>query len=546
MNDSTLTANRREIKEKIITLAKSVMQQKTIFIMSIITFVLSCIFICTICTKNRVFLHSACGLMFAMLCLLPVILFTQNLSVKKKYFIQGFAGILMSALGFVLFHYKHDSSYSEMVRWGIIFTVAVVSVFLFVYKSDSSVFISNLIKNTSFCSLICLILFLGFFLLAAAFISLFLKDFSREDLVYEILLSFCGTFVFPNIFTYYLFEMRNEKTAGKAFKILFLYIMFPLYIILLTLLYAYLFKSVIVQELPRGQINWFVSFATCFYFVFYYTLREYKENLFIKWFYKIGGIILFPLIVIQCVSFKIRVDAYGFTELRYASLLYIIFSVTAILCTVIKKGKIANWNLIILGGFILLATVSPLNMIDVPYKKQLNRMEYVLKKYKMFDGKLLDYNADEIEKNMSVDDRKVLFDSFSYIFYSSLPDPQWFGKIDSGKNTQAIFEDIFGIKTNSEDDVVHGYFTSKGFEFNISGYNTATYKWIGKDEKTSIMLEDIDMTEFILSCNFDKNSSVCFYPDENTAICFKEVSYSYNRTKKIFNHYSAECLVFTK
>ena len=89
MNDSTLTANRREIKEKIITLAKSVMQQKTIFIMSIITFVLSCIFICFICTKNRVFLHSACGLMFAMLCLLPVILFTQNLSFKKKYFIQG-------------------------------------------------------------------------------------------------------------------------------------------------------------------------------------------------------------------------------------------------------------------------------------------------------------------------------------------------------------------------------------------------------------------------------------------------------------------------
>ena len=51
----------------------------------------------------------------------------------------------------------------------------------------------------------------------------------------------------------------------------------------------------------------------------------------------------------------------------------------------------------------------------------------------MFDGKLLDYNADEIEKNMSVDDRKVLFDSFSYIFYSSLTNPQWFGKIDSEK-----------------------------------------------------------------------------------------------------------------
>lgn len=543
MNDSMLTANRREIKEKIVTLAKSVMQQKTIFIMSIITFVLSCIFIYT---KRKFFIHSACGLMFAMLCLLPVILFTQNISFKKKYFSQGFAGILMSVLGFMLFHYKYDLSYNEMIRWGIIFTVAVVSVFLFVYKSDSSVFISNLIKNTSFCSLICLILFLGFFLLAAAFISLFLKDFSREDLVYEILLSFCGTFVFPNIFTYYLFEMRNERTAGKAFKILFLYIMFPLYIILLTLLYAYLFKSVIVQELPRGQINWFVSFATCFYFVFYYTLREYKENLFIKWFYKIGGIILFPLIVIQCVSFKIRVDAYGFTELRYASLLYIIFSVTAILCTVIKKGKIANWNLIILGGFILLATVSPLNMIDVPYKKQLNRMEHVLKKYKMFDGKLLDYNADEIEKNMSVDDRKVLFDSFSYIFFSSLPKPQWLEKYDSKYDTKANFENIFSIKPNIEENIHRYYYLSQEIKIDISAYNVMTYKKAEASKNKSIMLDNIDLTDFILECNFNNNSAVCFYPDENTAICFKEVSYSYNRVKQKFNHYRIECMVFTR
>ena len=543
MNDSVLTANRREIKEKVIALAKSVVQQKVIFAMSVIAFVLSCVFIYT---KRKVFLHSVYGTMHGMLCLQSVILFTQNFSARKKYFIQCFCGILMSALGFMLFHYKYDSNYYQMIRLGIVFAVVIFTVFLFVCKSDYSIFISNLIKNISFCSLICLILFLGFFLLTVAFISLFLKDFSGEDLVYQMLLSFCVTFVFPNIFTYYIFKMMNEKTAGKAFKVLFLYIMFPLYVILLTLLYAYLFKAMIIQELPRGQINWFVSFATCFYFVFYYTLQEYKENIFIRWFYKIAGFLLLPLIVIQCISFKIRVDAYGFTELRYASLLYIIFSVTAILCSLLKGGVFAKWNFIILAVFILSATVSPLNIIKVPYKKQQKRMENILKKYKMFDGELLDYNASEIEKNMTVDDRKVLFDSFSYIVHSSLANPQWFGEIDSEKNTKAIFENIFGIKINSEDDVVHGYFTSKGFEFNISDYNTVTYKWIEKSENKSIMLENIDMTKFILACNFDKNSSVCFYPDENTAICFEEVSYSYNRTKQKFNHYRIECLVFTR
>ena len=219
--------------------------------------------------------------------------------------------------------------------------------------------------------------------------------------------------------------------------------MFPLYIILLTLLYAYLIKSLIVQELPCGQINWFVSFATCFYFVFYYTLCEYKKNLFIKWFYKIGGFILFPLIIIQCISFKIRIDAYGFTELRYVSLLYIIFSVIAILCTMIKGGMFAKWNFIILTFFILLATVSPLNMIEVPYKKQSERMEHVLKKYKMFDNKLLDYNADDIEKNITNDDRKSLFESFNYIVNSSLPKPQWLEKYDSKNDTTLSFSSFF-------------------------------------------------------------------------------------------------------
>ena len=531
MNDSVLTANRREIKEKVI------------FAMSVIAFVLSCVFIYT---KRKVFLHSVYGTMHGMLCLQSVILFTQNFSARKKYFIQCFCGILMSALGFMLFHYKYDSNYYQMIRLGTVFAVVIFTVFLFVCKSDYSIFISNLIKNISFCSLICLILFLGFFLLTVAFISLFLKDFSGDDLVYQMLLSFCVTFVFPNIFTYYIFKMMNEKTAGKAFKVLFLYIMFPLYVILLTLLYAYLFKAMIIQELPRGQINWFVSFATCFYFVFYYTLQEYKENIFIRWFYKIAGFLLLPLIVIQCISFKIRVDAYGFTELRYASLLYIIFSVTAILCTLLKSGLFAKWNFIILAVFILSATVSPLNIIKVPYKKQQKRMENILKKYKMFDGELLDYNASEIEKNMTVDDRKVLFDSFTYIVGSPLANPQWFGEIDSEKNTKAIFENIFGIKTACEDDIVHHYFVSPGLKLDISDYNVVTYKWIENSEDKSIILENIDMTEFILSCNFDKKSEVCFYPNENTVICFEEVSYSYNRTKQKFNHYRIECLIFTR
>ena len=87
MKNCLLAKSRNEIKEKILILFKSIMQQKTIFIMSIITFVLSCIFICT---KRKVFMHSACGTMLAILCLQSIILFTQDFSVAKNILFKVF------------------------------------------------------------------------------------------------------------------------------------------------------------------------------------------------------------------------------------------------------------------------------------------------------------------------------------------------------------------------------------------------------------------------------------------------------------------------
>lgn len=424
-----------------------IMSQKMIFITSLAAFIFLCIFVYS---GKNIFAYVTAGFVLSSVCLLPMSLLTEHFIGFGKYLIQCGTAATALITGFLIFYRKID--YCVMVYSGVIIAAALYAIFVFIPRSNSDTYFSNIVKITGFSALICCILFCGILLLEFIFASLFLKINYMGKLLFCTLF-FTFFFVFFNIFTFCIFSKRNDKSAGKIFKVVFLYLMFPLYMILVALLYAYFVKLLIVRELPNGQINWFVSLATCFYLIFYYTLIAHKKSLPVKYFFKIGAFIILPLVAVQCVSFNIRVTAYGFTMVRYISFLYIIFSIIAILLTVIKGGAFAKWNLIILAVFVLFALVSPFNAVEAVYKNQLGRMENVLKKNRMFDdGKLLDYDAGEIEKNISDEDRKALFDSFRYILNLPHSEPDWFGNENESMGRTARFENIFRIKAESENE----------------------------------------------------------------------------------------------
>lgn len=523
--------------------AKSIMSQKMIFIMSLAAFVFFCIFVYS---DKSIFSCLAVGLVLSTICLLPTSLLTKNFTVFKKYLIQCGVAAVALIIGFLLFY--NSSDYCVRAYYGIITAAFLYTVFAFIPKQNSNAYFSNVVKYVGFSALVSCILLFGFWLLEFIFVSLFLKISYMEKLLCCTLF-FTFFFVFVNVFTCCIFSKRSDNSAGKTFKIIFLYVMFPLYTILIVLLYAYLAKALIVKELPRGQINWFVSFATCFYLIFYYTLQEYKESLPVKCFFKIGAFIVLPLVAVQCISFNVRIAAYGFTVMRYASLLYIIFSTAAILLTVVKNGAFAKWNLIILACVVLVALISPFNVVEATYKNQLGRLENVLRKNKMFDKELLDYNADEIEKNISNEERKILFNSFCCILNLQHSVPDWFGERDFlGTNRKVLFESIFGIKAESEDEerIVSLCYNKETFSFDIAGYNRMEVKKVSYYSQSSIVLEyfskEVDITEYILSCK-NSDSQLVFYPDENTVIYFSKLSYYYNKERQEFTSCNIDCVI---
>ncbi len=513
--------------------------------LTLITTALSTLFgILVICSKNDFLTNDST---FNYLCMtflcssavtLPMNIITKKLKTWLKYLLQIVVTAIFSLIFYLII--SKPSDYNTMYYLGILFAVITVTIFLFIPKENSQSYFANLIKNFLFCGLLSLVLFGGIALLIAASDNL-IFDFDDADNIYESFALICFIFFNINVFTFYLFEKRSEP-SGKGFKIIFLYTLFPIYLVLLAVLYLYLIKALILFKLPQGQLNWFVSFATVFYIVFFFILREYKENKLIRLFYKYGAIILLPLICVQIPAYIIRVNAYGFTGWRYSSLLYTIFATLTIISTFIKKAKYTEYAILVLGAFILFASLSPFNLINSAYNSQYKRMEKILTKYNMLkDNQLNTENFSDIEKQMSDEERKQLYSSFNYLTFKTEHElPEW---LKNKKNFKEIFKinDPYNKNTNIIDFKISSPDTDTFI--NVNGFskfkNLYTCKYY-KNDKILLILSDktsVDLTYYILA--LPKEDKYFYYTvNDNITLCIYNVNYRYDKVSKSFNEYS--------
>ena len=500
----------------------------------------------------------------------------------QKYALEIALAVLGTVLGY--FSYRNgfgNEVYSGLYYFGIGFAVITASLFLFIPKNNERTYFALIFKYFLFCSLMTLFVMGGLCLLAYAVQNLILG--TDEDKVYPCCFWF-GFLVFAiNSFAFHLFYRMEEKSSGKAFKIISLYILCPIFAVLLLILYAYLVKALVLRKLPNGQINWFVSFASLFYIVFYFILREYDELPPIRAFYRFGAFAFIPLICVQLPAYFIRVNAYGFTGYRYSSLLFIIFSIITIALTFVRKGAFTKYALLLLSALILFDSVTPMNLINVAYNDQFKRMMRIMDKYEMFDHEksaLSDYDRNALEQNISDDDRKALYESHYYITSKSkLESPEWMERKNKEYYPKYLyFEDLFGIKDerekeklitfsrsllskNEKDEIDLSLFTKmRELSDNFSSSEYKDGKWIEyAEEKSRVIAEtaygDYDLTDFFFSLkNDDKNGEseknldgyVFYSPDEKTTFCFEYIDFTYNADRKLFRRYEFRGYIFSR
>ena len=135
------------------------------------------------------------------------------------------------------------------------------------------------------------------------------------------------------VFLSFLPKPDGEPNRNKAYSVAFGYILLPLYLVLLAILYAYLAVLLVRFKLPSGQLNPFGLVALMGFLILWAALKDEDMRL-ARWYTRWGGLLLLPVTCVQALALWIRIDAYGLTPLRVVSVAAVVLGLIAIgLCT---------------------------------------------------------------------------------------------------------------------------------------------------------------------------------------------------------------------
>ena len=223
-----------------------------------------------------------------------------------------------------------------------------------------------------------ILLFLGLMTCSAAFWALVVTDaasWTAETVYLFIGLTayglwgagaFLGTL--PQAGTRYSFPAAAQKVL--------LYLLFPVYALLLLVLYLYVGKIILAGEMPVGTMNWYASFALLAFTFFFGTLAEQNRLSLFTRFLKWGLLLFLPILAIQLYGVYLRYEAYGLTTARYASMICTVCGIYALITAFLRKKPQQIY--LCAAILALIFTLTPLNIIDVPQHSQEARLSRIL------------------------------------------------------------------------------------------------------------------------------------------------------------------------
>ncbi len=372
-----------------------------------------------------------CGLVAVFSVLLKLVqeYLCEKISSVIQYILCGITFIV----GFILLKANYASLYMIMSYTGIIIAMICFIFFILMRGENSSLAFPKLVTSLIFTGAICGVLSAGLSTCIAAVQFLFLDLDNFWDNFYKVYLIvnlFVWVICFVNIFLSAIPKKDVAIPQSKIFRAFVLFAGLPLYMLLIVILLAYLAKIVITWNMPVGEINWFASFASLFFIFFLLSVMQYTEKI-AKLFVKFGGYFLVPVLIMQAIAVFERINAYGLTTPRTVSLVLIIISILFIIGSIIIP-KHSNKVALLSGIIVLIVTITPFNIIDMPVKSQTNILKTTLESNGMIENDVVIPN-----ENVSEEDKEKILSSYEYLKYDAKKVPDFIP--DSNKTEKEIF-----------------------------------------------------------------------------------------------------------
>ncbi|CAL2091001.1 conserved membrane protein of unknown function [Tenacibaculum sp. 190524A02b] len=188
-----------------------------------------------------------------------------------------------------------------------------------------------------------LVLYLGITLALLAIKHLFVFDFNDKRFfqMFVVCIGIVNTWIYLADFPKNIHQ-KNTVQYTKALEIFVKYILIPLVIIYLIILYAYSFKILINWNLPKGWVSYLVialSFLGFLIQVLINPVQTTIDSKIIKKFTPKFYYALVPLLILLFIAIFRRISEYGFTENRYFVLVLAFWILGITLYMLFSKSK---------------------------------------------------------------------------------------------------------------------------------------------------------------------------------------------------------------
>jgi len=195
--------------------------------------------------------------------------------------------------------------------------------------------------------------------------------------------------------------LESDESYPNGLKVFTQYVLLPLVVLYLAILYAYLFKVIATWTLPKGGVsNWVIGFSIMgiLSLLLVHPLRNKEGNQWITLFVKCFYLAILPLLFFLHVSIFQRIADYGITELRYVVAVTSVWLAGIALYFIFSKKKNIQVIPVSLGLLTLLAAFGPLSAFSVSLWSQKSRIENLLRENNLthsFQGKVFEEEEGE-------------------------------------------------------------------------------------------------------------------------------------------------------
>lgn len=317
-------------------------------------------------------------------------LFTDVFPVKKSLMLHAASSaVLFLLLAYAWYGVENPSHHLIIGTQGVYLALAFLALFL-LERTNKAPGLPALLFAAAFSIVTSILLSLGLILCVAAFWALIVTD--ADGWLPETTYLFSGLIAYggwglaaflgalPSAGARYEFPAATQK--------LLLYLFFPVYLLLLIVLYLYVGKIIGAGEMPVGTMNWYASFALLGFAFFFGTLAVQERLPLFSRFLKWGLLLFLPILAIQIYGVWLRYEAYGLTTLRYTSMICTFCGIYALAVAFLRRTPQQVY--LCAAILALIFSLTPLNVVDVPLRSQEARLSQLLTEHSLIqDGQII-------------------------------------------------------------------------------------------------------------------------------------------------------------